>query len=332
MSTTVSIVLPTYNRAHLLPSVLETILDQDYEDFELLVVDDGSTDNTPEVIEEFQARDPRLRYVRLPENRGLGFARDEGLKYTTAKYIALADSDDLWVPGRLREQVEILEQYPEIEILFGDYVNIDHVHGTRDAGFSLSSVAMQGLSTRHLAGDLWIIEQGVEKAILRSNFIGTPTMLLRKEVFAKVGGFDHALMTPVDLEFCWRAAALGARYAFVNRPLIERHVHADSLTAQGARPLVQRLEALRKCRALSRSIDRPDLLTAIRAAEIRTYRNLIWRCGEQKHRLKACQAYVHSLRCGFSARTFLVLIIALLGARARRLAMRINLMTRSKDK
>lgn len=325
MSPTVSIVLPTYNRAHLLPSVLETILSQDYEDFDLVIVDDGSTDNTLEVISEFQARDSRLRYIRLPENRGPGFARDEGLNRAVAKYIALADSDDLWVPGRLKEQVEILDQHPEIEILFGDYLNIDHVHESRNTGFSLSAVGMQALILRRLSDDLWIIERGLEKAILRSNFIGTPTMLLRKEVFARVGGFDHMLQTSEDLEFHWRAATLGAQYAFINKPLIERHVHRDSLTAQGVTPLIQRLEALRKCHALSRSIDCPELLTSIRSAELRTCRNLIFRYGEQKQRVNACRVYIGSLRYGFSARTLFSLILALLGPRAIRLALRASL-------
>lgn len=330
MQGTVSIILPTYNRAHLLLPVLESILNQDFGDFELIVVDDGSTDDTPQIISDIQTRDSRLRYVKLSENRGPSFARDEGFKYVMAKYVALADSDDLWVRGRLKEQVEVLEQHPQIEILFGDYLNIDHVHNSRDTGFALSAVGMQELTLRHLSDDLWLIEQGVEKAILRSNFIGTPTVILRKEVFARVGGFDRMLQASEDLEFHWRAAISGTQYAFINKPLIERHVHRDSLTAQGTAPLVRRLEALSKCRLASKSIDRSDLLSPIRSAELRTFRNLIWRYGEHKQRLNACKAYCDSLRCGFSVRTLLSFIIALLGTRARRIALRVSLLRKDK--
>ena len=124
---TVSVVMPTYNRADLLPRTIASILSQDYDDLELLIVDDGSSDNTTEVIREIQEQDSRLRYLQLPENRGIGFAREAGLQHLSGKYIALADSDDLWLPGKLKAQVNVLEKHTRIGILFGDFWNIDYV-------------------------------------------------------------------------------------------------------------------------------------------------------------------------------------------------------------
>ncbi|HMN15829.1 MAG TPA: hypothetical protein PKD55_26220, partial [Bellilinea sp.] len=181
---------------------------------------------------------------------------------------------------------------------------------------SLSAVGMQNLSMLHLSGDLWAIEQGVEQAILRSNFIGTPTMILRKEVFAKVGGFDRALQTPVDLEFCWRAAALGARYAFINKPLIERHVHSDTLTAQGDRPWLERLKAVDTMYQICHKLGRRDLLKSVRATELRTCRNLLRIYGERAQRNQALQIYGGSLRRGISLPTLAWLLVALIGPSA----------------
>ena len=121
-SPAVSIILPTYDRATLLPAVIASILDQDFADLELVIFDDGSTDNTADLVKGIQERDARLRYVTLAANRGIGYARNAGLRHAAGSFIALADSDDLWFPGRLTAQLEILWRYPEIDILFGDFM------------------------------------------------------------------------------------------------------------------------------------------------------------------------------------------------------------------
>jgi glycosyltransferase involved in cell wall biosynthesis len=315
-SPTTSVILPTYNRAVLLPPVIRSILDQDFADLELVIFDDGSTDNTGDVVREMQARDARLRYVALPENRGLGHARDAGLRYAAGRYIALADSDDLWLPGRLRAQIEVLEKYPGIDILFGDFLNIDHVRGTQKLGLVGSRKGLELVVTRQIEDGLFLVEGGLEIGILRSNFIAAPTMMLRREVFDRVGGFNINLSTPVDLEFCWRAAALGAQYAYIDRPLIERHRHADSMTAQGDRPWLQRLPAMQLMYQTCREAGRHDLLKYVRATEMRTYRNLLRIYGETGQRIQAVRAYMRSLKCGVSARTSALLAISLLGPRA----------------
>src|SRR5438105_1920243 len=95
----VSVVLPTYNLAQLLPRAMQSVLDQSFRELELIVVDDGSTDATVDVVQAFQ--DPRVRLVRLPENRGVGPARNAGIAVARAPYIAFQDHDDLWLPEKL---------------------------------------------------------------------------------------------------------------------------------------------------------------------------------------------------------------------------------------
>ena len=320
-SLTVSVVMPTYNRAHLLPPVVESILSQDFRDLELVIVDDGSTDNTAEVVQEIQARDPRVRYVRLPQNRGVGFARDAGLRYAPGRYIALADSDDLWMPGRLREQVAILEKHLEIDILFGDWWDINHVKGARRRAFE-GSPGLQEVETRPLGNGLFFVERGLETGILKSNFIQLATVVLRQEMYNRVGGVKANLRMSEDLEFCWRAAVLGARFAYLDRPLIERHVYKDSITAQGDRSWLERLAAVEAMYGTCRQLGRRDLVPHVRATEVRTYCNLLRIYGEQGERGRVLRTYFWSLRRGFSLRATKWFLVALLGPGALAWAVR----------
>lgn len=313
-SPVVSVVLPTYNRAHLLPLVLESILNQDFRDLELVIVDDGSTDSTAVLVREIQKRDTRVQYVPLCQNHGVGFAREAGRQYTLGKYIALADSDDIWLSGKLREQVAALDRYPDIDILFGDFWDVDRISGTRHLVLERSP-GLQEVMVRQVEEGLFVVEKGIEIGILRSNFVATPTIILRREVFDRVGGFITSLKTSEDLEFWWRAAVLGTRFAFINKPLIERHVHGDSLTAQGDQPWLERLKAVEVMYQTCRRLERQDLLKHVRATELRTYYNLLRIYGERNHRKRIFWAYIGSLKHGISVRTLGWLLVALTGPR-----------------
>lgn len=108
----VSVIIPTYNRAHLLPRTIGSVLNQEYKDFEIIVVDDGSTDNTPEVIKGF--RDERLRYIRLPENSGWSSKpRNVGLSGARGRYLAFLDSDDEWLPLFLSKLTTKIKEVPD---------------------------------------------------------------------------------------------------------------------------------------------------------------------------------------------------------------------------
>jgi GT2 family glycosyltransferase len=313
----VSVITPTYNRADLLPRAIESVLSQDFDDLELLIVDDGSTDNTGDVVGEFQIRDHRLRYLKLPRNRGIGFARDAGLRHAVGKYVGWVDSDDLWLPSKLRTQVAVLENHPEIEILFGDFWNINHLKGTRDRAFIQSHAVMKLLDVRHIDEELYTVDAGIERALFDGSFISLVTALFRAKTIEKVGGFDATLSGPEDFEFLWRAAVLGAKYAYLDRPLVERHKVKSSITARAVESRVQEvLEALKVCRRTCQTARRADLLRCIRTAEHRVWRRLVWAHGSNSQRGEASRAFGRSLASGFSVRTFLVFATAMLGPQA----------------
>ena len=107
---TVSVIIPTYNRAHLLPRALESVLAQTFEDLEVLVVDDGSTDGTEAVVTGY---DDRVRYLRQPQNAGVSAARNRGLREARGEFVAFLDSDDEWFPEKLARQVERFRELPD---------------------------------------------------------------------------------------------------------------------------------------------------------------------------------------------------------------------------
>lgn len=312
---TVSVVMPTYNRAHLIQPVIHSILDQDYQDLELLIVDDGSSDNTEDLISELSQQDTRLQYLRLSQNCGIGCARDAGLNHVKdhSKYIALADSDDLWIANRLGQQVDILERYPKIDILFGDFDNVNHIQGTRASGMQESKIGLKFLKLEQLEESLYFIESGIERGILVSNFIAAPTILMRSAAIDVMGGFMGQLRNP-DLEFAWRGAVLGVRFAYIDKYLIERHLVADSNTAQGVKPLIQRLNALEVCRKTVQNLsNRQTLESYIKKAENQTYIKIIHYYGKNSKRKEIVQTLLKSFKYGINFRIFTIAAVGLLG-------------------
>jgi glycosyltransferase involved in cell wall biosynthesis len=296
--------MPTYNRAHLLPDVIASILDQDYQDLELLIVDDCSTDQTEQVIHALQERDGRLRYYKLSENMGVGFARQAGLENVSGKYIALADSDDTWMAGKLKAQVGVLDVHPEIDILFGDYLDISHITNQEVSGFKHTASGMQFLITKPFQDHLYVIESGVDTGILVADFIAVPTMVIRSNIFKKIGGFNEKLPAAADLEFGFRAAALGARFAFLDYPLIHRHVYSDSRTANSIRSAGMVIQAYGVARDLCLTIHRDDLAVHVDHALQGNYFNLMYAYGKAGNRRLVWNSYRKVVSYGFSMRDF----------------------------
>ena len=122
---TISVILTTHNRVDQLPTAISSILEQTWHDYELIIVDDASEDNTPFVVEKIQLTDKRIHYIRLFKNVGLWVARNIGIQNARGKYVAVIDDDDISLPLRLEKQVTFLEANPDISILGVHFVTID---------------------------------------------------------------------------------------------------------------------------------------------------------------------------------------------------------------
>lgn len=124
MNDLVSILIPTYNTEKFIRLTIESAQNQTYTNWEMILVDDASTDNTVAIIEEFVKKDSRIKLFKLPENRGNGFARNAALEKATGKYIAYLDADDLWFPSKLEKQIHFLKAN-NLHFTFSFYDSID---------------------------------------------------------------------------------------------------------------------------------------------------------------------------------------------------------------
>lgn len=200
----VSVVIPTYNRAGVVTRAIQSVLAQSYQAFEIIVVDDGSTDGTPMAVAAIQ--DPRIRYIRHDRNQGGGSARNAGIAAARGEYVAFLDSDDEWMPDKLERQVRVLgPSGPEIGAVCTGFVSLDARGQVRKTTIP---------TTRHVDPD----------GLLTRNLIGTTsTFVARTGCLQAIGGFDTSLASCQDWDLYARLAR-HFRIAFVPEALVRHHV------------------------------------------------------------------------------------------------------------
>jgi glycosyltransferase involved in cell wall biosynthesis len=213
MEPLVSVIIPTYNRADYLKLVLKSVLEQTYKNIEVIVADDGSTDNTAEVVADFN--DPRIKYF-YQRNTGLPAAtRNLGLREVSGEYIAFLDSDDLWLPKKLEIQVEYLRNHPEYYLVYSNAWIIDET-GAR----------------KGLIANLELFKEGeIFNNLVKYNFIPQLTVLMKRKVFEEIGFFneDPALRAVEDYEY-WLRVALRHKIGFVKEPLAMYRAHSGGMS------------------------------------------------------------------------------------------------------
>ncbi len=212
----VSVIIPTYNRAETVSRAIDSVLEQTHDDLEVLVVDDGSTDDTAAVLESYD--DDRVRPIYHETNQGANVARNTGIEHARGKYAAFLDSDDEWVPEKLEAQLEVLENRSE-----------EWVAAYCGFAFELTSASdrLRGLAASVLsrADDQPRMEGGEELVgeILADNVHtgAGSTLIVRTDVAREGGGFDETLDRFQDPEFVLRILEVG-KLAFVDEPLVVR--------------------------------------------------------------------------------------------------------------
>ena len=193
----VSVVIPAYNHARFLPDALESVLAQTFRDFEVLVVDDGSTDNTGEVVAAFA---PRVRYIHQ-HNGGPSRARNTGIRHTTGEYVAFLDADDTWMPEKLALQVGYLDTHPDAGLVF------TKVMVTTEAGQQLYTYPHR-----------YRYERRAFERLLLWSYGSMNVVMLRRLCFDKLGFFDESLRAAEDWDM-WLRAAPYFRFGYLDRPL-----------------------------------------------------------------------------------------------------------------
>lgn len=225
METMVSIVVPTYNREHVIERALRSILKQTYSAYEVIVVDDGSRDQTESVVSGLQ--DSRIRYIALDKNQGVAHARNVGIQAAKYDYIAFLDSDDEWLPDKLELQMEKMQHSSEE---FG--MVYCRMGGLRRDGKGRFVCPYQGYGKEVLEGNLF-------NRLLLQNVIGTPSMIVRRECLEQAGGFKETLHCLEDWELILRIAKHW-KIGFVDKVLVEVHKLEGGVSTNTAWYLVTR--------------------------------------------------------------------------------------------
>jgi glycosyltransferase involved in cell wall biosynthesis len=203
----VSVIIPTYNRRDFVREAIASVLAQSYRDFELLVVDDGSRDDTAAVVQEFEG----VRSISQP-NRGVSAARNYGVALSNGELLAFLDSDDLWQPRKLACQVAFFTAHPETRICQSEEIWLRH--GTR---------VNPHHKHRKTGGDIFV--RSLELCL-----VSPSAVMLRRELFEQVGGFDESLPACEDYDLWLRIAATEPIHLLETPLVIKRGGHADQLS------------------------------------------------------------------------------------------------------
>src|SRR5438132_413419 len=210
MPPTVSIIMPTFNRAAWLPVSIGSITGQSYPDWELIVVDDGSTDDSRSLVEGMHQTDPRIRYVTNRRRKGMSGARNQGLEEARGRYLAFLDSDDAWEPFHLRDMVHYLDAYPgRIDMMSANPLRKDWKTG---AVLVYDEIDLTPWRYEKLE-DAYLLdrEQLVEMAV-RSRIILTQALVARRELFATLRWDEELLYAPdclLPFEIAGRKPGIG---------------------------------------------------------------------------------------------------------------------------
>ena len=265
----VSIVLPTYNRAATLPRAVESVLSQSYSDFELIIVDDGSSDQTKEVISKY--KDQRIRYV-YQNNSGASAARNAGIQLARASYVAFQDSDDEWLADKLRAQMGILLARPQGQAVV--YSDLLRVSANGSAWVLASPEVVRGRLIDPYTGDY------------QTFGIGLQTSIISRAELISIGGFDNRLPRFIDLDLFSRLAINNRCYRLPS-PLVKYH-ETEGITSSFVKLAKARNYLLEK-NALFFSKKRK-----YRAMQLMFQADALWKAGMREKALQCARTAVRT--------------------------------------
>ena len=205
----VSVIIPTYNRIESLRLAIKSVLAQTFQDFEIIVVDDASHDNTAEVVARF--KDERIRYIRHGTNKKISASRNTGVLNSQGRYIAFLDDDDEWLSEKLQLEVDLLENSPlKTGAVYTGFYKIDKVSG--------ATVVQVPTKKGFIFNDM-----------LTQNWLGTSTVLLKKECFEKVGLFDESINFGEDYDM-WIRISKEFQFEYIEEPLVKYSASGNKIS------------------------------------------------------------------------------------------------------
>jgi len=211
----VSVIIPTYRHSQYVVRTIKSVLEQAFSDYEIIVVNDGSPDQTRKVLEPF-VENRTIRYYEQP-NRGQAAARNEGVRHAKGEFIAFLDDDDFWPPDKLLWQVRFLEHHPEVGIVGGTYLAVDEADLPVEPGDFHPSITFESL-------------------FARNPFLSPGQTLMRSALLADIGGLNPAIWGADDWDLWFRALKHSA-VVMVDQLALYYRVHHANSSNQSARLL-----------------------------------------------------------------------------------------------
>jgi len=275
-----SVIIPTYNSVKYLPEAIDSILNQTYKDFEIIVIDDGSTDKTKDIVDTFiKEYRNKIRYF-YQQNKGPGAARNRGIEMATGEYIAFLDSDDLWLPEKLEKSLNFLNSYGFDWICTASYkLNSDNKKSIRYVNNAFLDSSEKRLN---------ILKNGL--FFFSHLHIEVAGVLTRKHCFKKAGLFDENFIIGEDVDLWFRFEEAKLSGGYLNEPLYIYRLNKDSITKTKKITGLQENIRLAKKHALLLGMDN----RVIR----RTYSEFLWRYSDL---LFGYRRYFESLICLFKS-------------------------------
>jgi glycosyltransferase involved in cell wall biosynthesis len=221
MPPAVSVIIPTYNRSALLRKTIQSVLSQTFQDYEIIVVNNSSTDDSVEMIRSL--KDPRIRVFEISNGGVIAKSRNLGLRNAQGKYIAFLDDDDMWVPEKLEKQAAYLDKHPEYQMVYSEVWRIDENDVRKE---------LMPINRKTKEGDL-------SEELLKGNFIPQLTVMIRRELLETVGFLneDPGLRTIEDYEY-WLRVGLMYKIGFINEPLGLYRVHSSGMSKSVAEAML----------------------------------------------------------------------------------------------
>jgi glycosyltransferase involved in cell wall biosynthesis len=219
----ISIIVPTYNRCDFLKETIESILNQSFQDFEIIITDNDSSDDTEKVVRLFN--DERIIYKKNEKNIGSVLNYNEALKLATGEYIHLFSDDDRMLDDCLDKKVDILNRYPNVGIVHSD-INIIDQNGAVTSNEHYSFKIYKKMGRKHMVSKAFD-GRAYHKYLFVNNIVCMPAVMMRRTVIDKIGYFDGELSYIVDWQY-WLKASLFFDFYYINQKLISYRVHSSN--------------------------------------------------------------------------------------------------------
>lgn len=228
-SSLVSVIVPVYNGELFLDRCINSVKSQTYENWEMLLVNDGSLDNSKKIIEKYTS-DPRIKYFENKKNLGIAATRNRAIEYSKGSYLALLDQDDEWLPQKLEKQISLFEK-------------LDNSYGLVYSNLSVKYSDGRELEAKKEIEPLRDVDQNFEKLVI-SNFIYSPTVMIKRDAIQKVGGFNESILWGGDDYELWLRIGRKYLFGYIDESLSIRHEHGKNYSQNKKKVMLETMRLI----------------------------------------------------------------------------------------